>query len=201
MNSWINEWMINTNTWKYNPVGGKETMWILSCWNWDDTSPIFCFIPYLCIFSFHNISFVSLSACLFHWILSSLRDSMHLAVSFPVSNIPDRRKLLSPLLVSSQRGAGMSIFPSKKSIGGTSNVSHSPPSPRLDCFLHWEVQGKKPHTLTSAPSASPFGLTALRTSVFCHCPGVSVRGRLESEDLYCPSSPGWVSLPHPGVKC
>jgi len=144
--------------------------------------------------------FLRLFACLFHWILSSLRDSMHLAVSSPDSNIQDGRKLLSPLLVSSQRGAGMSIFPSKKSTGGTSNVSHSPPSLRLDCLLHWEVQGKKPHTLTSAPSASLFGLTALRTSVFCHCPGVSVQGRLESEDLYCPSSPGWVSLPHPGVK-
>lgn len=162
MNSWINEWMINTNTWKCNPVGEKETMQILSGWNWDHTSPVFCFIPYSCIFSFHNISFVSLSACLFHWILSSLRDSVHLAVLSPVSNIQDGRKFLSPLLVSSQRGAGMSIFPSRKSTGRTSNVSHSPPSLHLDCLFLWEVQGKKPHTLTSAPSASLFRLTALR---------------------------------------
>lgn len=108
----MNEWMINTNTWKCNPVRGKEQCeFCLSGWNQDHISPtIFCFIPYSYVLLFHNVLLVCLSACLFHFTLSSLRDSTCLAVLSPVSNIQDGRTLISPLLVSSQRGAGMSVF-------------------------------------------------------------------------------------------
>lgn len=111
---------------------------------------------------------------------------------------PGGEKILSPLLVSGEEQECLFFLLRKAQEELLMSLTALPHSVETACFIG-KCRGRTTHAHLSA-ICLPVRADCPQNIGILSLPWVSVQGRLESEDLYCPSSPGWVSLPHTGVK-